>query len=127
VTGLNDLEVPDFVELSKKENLAIRFIEYMPFEKNRWSTQKLVSSSDLLSRVESHYSAFDTPIDKVQDSPSDTTRAYRVRGYEGTFGFISSMTNHFCGTCSRLRVGADGGVKVSPSEILSINFSYCTS
>ncbi|GAA6013035.1 hypothetical protein JCM11491_000947 [Sporobolomyces phaffii] len=110
IAGLNDMEVPDFVELGKAENLAIRFIEYMPFADNRWSTKKLVPSTDLLSRVQMRYP--DSPIDKVQDSPSDTTRAYRIRGFEGSFGFISSMTDHFCGTCSRLRVGADGGVKV---------------
>ncbi|GAA5913934.1 uncharacterized protein JCM6883_000126 [Sporobolomyces salmoneus] len=110
IKGLNDMEVPDFVELAKTEDLTIRFIEYMPFEKNRWSTSKLVPSSELLSRVQLRN--LESPIDKLQDSASDTTRAYRVRGHKGSFGFISSMTDHFCGTCSRLRVGADGGVKV---------------
>ncbi|GAA5881425.1 hypothetical protein JCM16303_005643 [Sporobolomyces ruberrimus] len=107
--GVNDMEVPAFVELGKAEDLVLRFIEYMPFEDNRWSQTKLVPSADLLSLIEA---TIGVPIDKLDDSPSDTTRAYRVRGYTGSFGFISSMTNHFCGTCSRLRVGADGGMKV---------------
>lgn len=116
VPGVNDMEVPAFVELGKAEDLVLRFIEYMPFEDNRWSQTKLVPSADLLSLIEA---TIGVPIDKLDDSPSDTTRAYRVRGYTGSFGFISSMTNHFCGTCSRLRVGADGGMKVSFSVSLA--------
>lgn len=112
------MEVPEFVELGKKEDITIRFIEYMPFEKNRWSTKKLVPSADLLAQVQSHYSDV-APLEKVQDSVSDTTRAYRVKGYRGTFGVISSMTDHFCGSCSRLRVGADGGVKVRSRPLQS--------
>ncbi|GAA5961849.1 hypothetical protein JCM3765_004095 [Sporobolomyces pararoseus] len=110
IKGLNDMEVPSFIELGKKEDLTTRFIEYMPFEKNRWSTSKLVPSSSLLSLVKESYS--EGLVEKLKDSENDTTRAWRIRGYKGSFGFISSMTDHFCGTCSRLRVGADGGVKV---------------
>ncbi|GAA5849418.1 hypothetical protein JCM5353_001082 [Sporobolomyces roseus] len=111
IKGLNDMEVSDFVELTKNEDITVRFIEYMPFEDNRWSTTKLVPSSTLLSQIETHYDS-SRSIEKLSDSPSDTTRAFRVSGYHGSFGFISSMTDHFCGSCSRLRVGADGGVKV---------------
>ncbi|GJN87650.1 hypothetical protein Rhopal_000605-T1 [Rhodotorula paludigena] len=110
IRGLNDMEVPQFVELTRDRDITIRFIEYMPFEDNRWSTQKLVPSASLLSTLSSLHPP--GAITKLADSASDTTRAYRVEGYRGSFGFISSMTDHFCGTCSRLRVGADGGVKV---------------
>ncbi|BGP14861.1 hypothetical protein JCM10213v2_002816, partial [Rhodosporidiobolus nylandii] len=109
IRGLNDHEVPDFVELTRDSDITVRFIEYMPFEDNRWSTTKLVPSAELLASVASRHAL---PLQKLQDAQSDTTRAYRVPGYRGSFGFISSMTDHFCGTCSRLRVGADGGVKV---------------
>ncbi|GAA5888520.1 hypothetical protein JCM5296_001054 [Sporobolomyces johnsonii] len=109
IRGVNDMEVPDFVELTKEDDITVRFIEYMPFEDNRWSTTKLIPSASLLSTIQSGYAS---PLEKLRDDKSDTTRAYRVPGYEGSFGFISSMTDHFCGGCSRLRVGADGGVKV---------------
>ncbi|GAA5929648.1 uncharacterized protein JCM15063_004211 [Sporobolomyces koalae] len=108
IKGLNDMEVQDFVQLTKDEDITVRFIEYMPFEDNRWSTDKLVPSALLLSQLSRRYAA----IDKISDAPSDTTRAYRIKDYKGTFGFISSMTNHFCGSCSRLRIAADGGMKV---------------
>ncbi|GAA5879460.1 hypothetical protein JCM8547_008150 [Rhodosporidiobolus lusitaniae] len=110
IRGVNDMEVADFVELTRDSDITVRFIEYMPFEDNRWSSSKLVSSRELLSLISSRHSS--SSIEKLQDAASDTTRAYRVPGYKGSFGFISSMSDHFCGTCSRLRVGADGGVKV---------------
>ncbi|GAA6008434.1 hypothetical protein JCM10207_007107, partial [Rhodosporidiobolus poonsookiae] len=108
IRGLNDMEVGDFVELTRDSDITVRFIEYMPFEDNRWSTQKLVPASELLTSLSSRFG----PLQKQQDAQSDTTRAWKVPGYRGEFGMISSMTDHFCGTCSRLRVGADGGVKV---------------
>ncbi|GAA5975395.1 hypothetical protein JCM10908_005148 [Rhodotorula pacifica] len=108
IRGVNDHEVPDFVQLTRDQDITVRFIEYMPFEDNRWSTQKLVPSSTLLSHLETLH----PNLLKLRDATSDTTRAYAVPGWRGSFGFISSMTDHFCGTCSRLRIGADGGVKV---------------
>ncbi|GAA6034466.1 hypothetical protein JCM8097_002738 [Rhodosporidiobolus ruineniae] len=111
IRGVNDGEVADFVELTKDSDITVRFIEYMPFEDNRWSSSKLVPSADLLSSLSTLHAARG-PLLKLRDAASDTTRAYRVPGYQGSFGFISSMTDHFCGTCSRLRVAADGGVKV---------------
>ncbi|GAA5837100.1 hypothetical protein JCM11251_005254 [Rhodosporidiobolus azoricus] len=112
IRGLNDMEVADFVELTRESDITVRFIEYMPFEDNRWSTTKLVPSHTLLSSLRSHFSPSHGEPEKLSDSPSDTTRAYRVPGFKGSFGFISSMTDHFCGGCSRLRIGADGRVKV---------------
>ncbi len=49
---------------------------------------------------------------KMEDSPNDTSKAYQVPGFKGKFGFITSMSNHFCGTCNRLRILADGNMKV---------------
>lgn len=43
---------------------------------------------------------------------NDTTKWYTMEGYEGRVGFITSMTNHFCGGCNRLRITADGRLKV---------------
>jgi molybdenum cofactor biosynthesis enzyme MoaA len=40
---------------------------------------------------------------RVEDEPNDTAKGYRAAGHKGTVGFISSMTDHFCGSCNRLR------------------------
>ncbi|KAJ1972696.1 hypothetical protein H4R35_004534 [Dimargaris xerosporica] len=106
--GVNDDEVGDFVELTRTRPVHIRFIEYMPFDGNRWKSTKLVPSHELLKRIESRFGS----VDKLTDAPNDTSRSYRVPGYQGQFGFISSMTDHFCSTCNRIRLTADGNLKV---------------
>ena len=45
-------------------------------------------------------------------SPNDTSKAWGVPGHAGTVGFITSMSEHFCGSCNRLRMTADGNLKV---------------
>ena len=49
---------------------------------------------------------------RVAELPSDTAKSYRVPGHTGTVSFISSMTDHFCGSCNRLRMTSDGNLKV---------------
>ena len=110
INKLNSGEVTHFVELTRHLPLSVRFIEYMPFSDNRWSTDKLVPSSQLLQSIAANY--LDTDLEAIKPGISDTTREYRIKGYRGSFGFISSMTDHFCSGCSRLRIGADGSMKV---------------
>lgn len=70
----------------------------------------MVPSSVLLDRV----SIIHPDLYKVSDETNDTARSYRIPGYCGSFGFISSMSDHFCGSCNRLRITADGQIKVDP-------------
>ena len=49
---------------------------------------------------------------KIEDSQNDTSKGFQVPGYVGKIGFITSMTDHFCGSCNRLRLTADGNLKV---------------
>lgn len=48
----------------------------------------------------------------LPNGPNDTSKAYAVPGFAGQVGFITSMTEHFCGSCNRLRITADGNLKV---------------
>lgn len=48
----------------------------------------------------------------LPNGPNDTSKAYGVPGFVGQVGFITSMTEHFCGSCNRLRITADGNLKV---------------
>ncbi|KZT43897.1 molybdenum cofactor biosynthesis prote, partial [Sistotremastrum suecicum HHB10207 ss-3] len=108
INGLNDYEVMDFVEMTKSKDIAVRFIEFMPFSGNKWDKSKIVPSAELLGRVLARHPS----TQKISDLGNDTARSYKVPGYKGSFGFISSMSDHFCGTCNRLRVTADGQIKV---------------
>ena len=52
-------------------------------------------------------------VHKAGNELNDTARSYAIPGYQGSFGFISSMSDHFCATCNRLRLTADGQIKVN--------------
>ncbi|KAI8981142.1 molybdenum cofactor biosynthesis prote [Trametes punicea] len=108
VKGLNDHEVIDFVEMTKERDISVRFIEFMPFTGNKWDKVKMVPSSELLGRICARYPT----ARKAPDELNDTARSYIIPGHAGSFGFISSMSDHFCGSCNRLRLTADGQIKV---------------
>ena len=107
--GFNDNEIIDFIDLSKNLPLHVRFIEFMPFDGNRWNMEKMVSLQEILSKVESTYNK--NEIIKLEDAPNDTTKSYRIKDYLGTFAIISSVTNPFCDGCNRIRLTANGHIK----------------
>lgn len=105
--GVNDHEVADFINLTDQfPNLAVRFIEYMPFSENGWNWSKCVPYQELLDNL---------PQDKISpipaQDPHDTTKWFRTAS-GGRVGFITSMSSHFCAGCNRLRLSADGQIKV---------------
>lgn len=106
--GLNDREILDFVELGREKDIEVRFIEYMPFDGNKWSKGKMMPFQEMLDLIKSKYPG----VEKVKDHKNDTSKTYKVPGFEGKFGFITSMTHNFCGTCNRLRITSDGNLKV---------------
>uniref|UniRef100_S4R6Q9 Molybdenum cofactor biosynthesis protein 1 n=1 Tax=Petromyzon marinus TaxID=7757 RepID=S4R6Q9_PETMA len=106
--GLNEDELVDFVALTEKMPLDVRFIEYMPFDGNKWNFQKMVSYQEMLDTIKQTYPT----LAKLSNQPNDTSKAYKVPGYQGQLGFITSMSEHFCGSCNRLRITADGNLKV---------------
>jgi cyclic pyranopterin phosphate synthase len=106
--GMNDREIIPFVELGRKKNIEIRFIEYMPFDGNKWNQGKMFSYKEMLDVIRAKYPT----LRKVQDHKNDTSKTYEIPGFEGRFGFITSMTHNFCGTCNRLRITSDGNLKV---------------
>lgn len=109
--GVNDREVPDFVEFTRERDLEVRFIEYMPFDGNRWAEGKFVSYAEMLEAV-ARDGRFPEGLERLPGHRSDVAKSYRVPGFAGRVGFITSMSEHFCGGCSRLRITADGNLKV---------------
>jgi len=106
--GINDEEICDFVRLTEERNLDVRFIEYMPFSGNKWDLDKMVPYQDMVTTIRQEFPDFQ----KLQDSINHTAKAYKVKGHAGQVGFITSMSDHFCGGCNRLRITADGNLKV---------------
>ena len=107
--GFNENEIIDFVQLTKFLPLSIRFIEFMPFAGNEWDRSKMVSQKEILSQVEECFSL--DKIQKLDDEKNFTARTYKIEGFQGNFGIISSITNPFCDGCNRIRLTANGKIK----------------
>ena len=105
---LNDHEILAFVDMTRDKDVEVRFIEYMPFDGNKWSEGKMFGYKEMLSRIRQKH----PELRKVQDHPNNTSRTWHVPGFAGRIGFITSMTHNFCGTCNRLRITSDGNLKV---------------
>jgi len=106
ISGVVEKELLDFVQATKDLPLHIRFIEFMPFAGNQWKTDKVLTAKQMLEQVEQHFD-----IVKLKDAPNDTAKKYKAIGHQGTFAFITTMSEHFCGTCNRMRITADGKMK----------------
>ena len=106
MNGVNDDEIFDFINWTRDYPVHVRFIEFMPFRDNHWQNQKLLTSKELLSRAESNFEVV-----PLENKKHDTSKKFKVLGYEGTFAFISTMSEPFCGDCNRLRLTADGKMK----------------
>ncbi|CZR58377.1 probable molybdenum cofactor biosynthesis protein 1 B [Phialocephala subalpina] len=106
--GINEREILPFVELGREQDIEVRFIEYMPFDGNKWSQGKMLSYQEMLDMIRAKYPT----LRKVQDHKNDTSKTYEIPGFVGKMGFITSMTHNFCGTCNRLRITSDGNLKV---------------
>ena len=106
--GMNEREILPFVELGREQDLEVRFIEYMPFDGNKWSEGKMLPYEEMLDIIRAKYPG----LRKVQDHKNDTSKTYEVPGFVGKMGFITSMTHNFCGSCNRLRITSDGNLKV---------------
>jgi len=80
----------------------------MPFDGNSWEDKKLVPFYEMMDIVQAAYPG----LERLAQDHTDTSKDFRVAGHKGTVGFITSMTNNFCGACNRLRITADGNLKV---------------
>ncbi|XP_066097627.1 molybdenum cofactor biosynthesis protein 1 isoform X1 [Saccopteryx bilineata] len=106
--GLNEDELLDFVALTEGLPLDVRFIEYMPFDGNKWNFKKMVSYKEMLDTVRQRW----PELEKLPEEESSTAKAFKIPGFRGQVSFITSMSEHFCGACNRLRITADGNLKV---------------
>jgi cyclic pyranopterin phosphate synthase len=109
IKGFNDDEIADFALLSKKMPYHVRYIEYMPFDSAEgWQRDKCMSAREIretIERVE--------PLEPVVSASGGAgpARRFRFRGASGEVGFISPVSEHFCGSCNRLRLTSDGKLR----------------
>ncbi|MBI3753858.1 MAG: GTP 3',8-cyclase MoaA [Deltaproteobacteria bacterium] len=109
IKEFNDDEILDFAELTKKKPYHIRFIEYMPFEAGAaWDRDKCISSSQIMEKINSLQNL--VPLVNLEKR-TGPARRYKFHDAIGEIGFISPVSDHFCGSCNRLRLTADGKLR----------------
>jgi cyclic pyranopterin phosphate synthase len=104
--GVNDGEITDFIQWTKRDPIHVRFIEFMPFTGNRWQNDRVVTWQQILERAAASYD-----IIPLKRDTHDTAKSYTAPGHQGTFAVISTMSAPFCSDCNRMRLTADGKMK----------------
>ena len=105
--NVNEDEIIDFVEFVKDTNLNVRFIEFMPFGNNNWNTDGFISSEEIKNLIETKYK-----LKEITGPMNIVAKDYSIAGHSGKVSFISSISDHFCKSCNRLRIDARGKMKL---------------
>ncbi len=107
--GVNDGEIPRFVDLARTRGFIIRFIEFMPIGmEDGWSVEKVIPTRDVLERI----AALGVPpLERVPHHSGEPAERYRFADGRGEIGFISSVSDPFCSSCNRIRITSDGKLR----------------
>jgi cyclic pyranopterin phosphate synthase len=118
--GYNDDAAVDLARLTLRQPWQIRFIELMPFAgPTEIQLHHYVSSDEAKSRIETELG----PLFQINDGRLDgEARIYRLAGSEGTVGFISPVSHPYCDDCNRMRLTADGRLRMCLLVDGEINF-----
>ncbi len=106
--GHNDDEILDFADLARRTGRIVRFIEFMPLDaEGKWERDRLVPGQEVFERITAVWPL----VALAGTSGSAPAERFRFADGRGEIGLISSVSEPFCGTCNRLRLTADGGVR----------------
>lgn len=119
--GVNDHEIIDFARLSLDRPWSVRYIEYMPTIREADWQERLLSGEDVLAQIRKEFNL--TPIETSRQC--GPARPFRLENAAGTIGIITPMSDHFCGSCNRLRVTSDGFAKSCLLSEESIDLKPC--
>ncbi len=107
--GVNDSELPLFLDFAKKSGAEVRFIEFMPMGAGTaWTSLQYWSATDILAAARQYAELTPIPRNDHQHGPA---QLYSIDGGPGRFGLITPLSNHFCDDCNRLRITADGRLR----------------
>lgn len=105
--GYNDDEFVELARLSMTYPFHIRFIEYMPIGNARMKSSDYILAPDIQERL----SVLGDLIPVTRKRMDGPAQRYRIKGARGEIGFIRAMSRHFCHTCNRLRLTANGQLR----------------
>lgn len=107
IRGINDDEILSFASLTFEKDYHIRFIEFMPVTSGGiWRREKCVSSKEIMGTISRL-----GDLESFKFRGEGPSRNYRIKGAVGVIGIISPISDHFCGTCNRLRLTSDGKIR----------------
>ncbi|VAX26826.1 Cyclic pyranopterin phosphate synthase (MoaA) [hydrothermal vent metagenome] len=107
IKGINDDEILEFVDYFKDRNVNIRFIEFMPFGSNDWQRNGFISYGKIKELVKRKVKLI--PLIKEKNG---VAKDFQIVGHPGKVSFITSISEHFCSTCNRVRISSDGKFRV---------------
>jgi cyclic pyranopterin phosphate synthase len=107
IKGFTEDEVLSFADFARRNPYAVRFIEFMPLDADRsWSREQVLPNEDVRAIIETRYE-----LEPVGRERSGTARRWRFADGGGEIGFISPVTQPFCGDCNRIRITAEGELR----------------
>lgn len=115
--GMNDHEILEFGHFSRDENLEVRFIEFMPIGADEWTLDDVIPTQKIketLSQI--------APLIEVSHDERLPADEFTFADGKGRVGFISSVTEPFCGSCNRVRITADGKFRTCLFSIEETDF-----
>lgn len=110
IKGLNDDEVIDFVDFGIEYGVEVRFIEMMPLGQGsiKWDINMVRPLDQIKEKIEEKFGKL-IPTTSIG---SGAAKVYEIPGYKTKVGFITPMSNPFCDGCSKLRLTAEGSIKL---------------
>lgn len=113
--GISEAEIDGFADLAFQNPLEVRFIEFMPLCGTGWKPADVVPIAELRDRIRERYTMIPMP------RGTEVAESYELAGGKGGVGFIASMTEPFCSTCSRIRMTATGKLRLCLFSKLEYN------
>ena len=106
-SGFNTDEITDFVGLTENKNIAVRFIEEMPFNgKGQRDLEEAWNFNKILKEIKTKYQ-----LTKILAEKSSTSHNYAIENHKGTIGIIPAFTRTICNDCNRIRITSTGTFK----------------
>lgn len=118
IRGFNDTEVPAMLAYARREGLLLRLIEFMPLQESIWKKDAFIIGRDLLKTLPDGAAWEKSEGDG--GSSSGPAEYYVNRKTGDRIGIITAVSNHFCKSCNRLRISAEGKLRTclfNPKEI----------
>ena len=109
VRGVNEDELAALARLTLNRPLHVRFIELIPIgSSNTWAAGRYLPADEAMKQISARLGPL---LPAKKPSGGGPAKYYQLKDAEGTVGFITSMSDHFCQSCNRLRLTSVGGLR----------------